>query len=183
MFSEYFMFPYTTRNVSDIATTRCVNKIGLNLLCSTSLNGHEFEIAMQNYVVKHKELLQCEVVCKNLIVAWKGLKYGVRKYQYVVQNVVKAAVVSTSSLFGLMVAGKSIGLNRKRQMLDAKQDGEHCVKGDRIVMKDAISKDVKAIVVKWYFEEIRISPNKKDVIRHQVGHKFWETHATNFLQV
>jgi hypothetical protein len=36
--------------------------------------------------------------------------------------------------------------------LDAKQAIEHCTKGDRKVMKDAISKDVKAIVVKWYFE-------------------------------
>jgi hypothetical protein len=28
---------------------------------------------------------------------------------------------------------------------------------------------VKAIVVKWYLEEMRINPNKKDVIDHQVG--------------
>jgi hypothetical protein len=55
--------------------------------------------------------------------------------------------------------------------LDAKQVIEHCTKGDRRVMKDAISEDVKAIVGKWYFEETRISPNKKEVIHHQVGHK------------
>jgi hypothetical protein len=38
-------------------------------------------------------------------------------------------------------------------------------------MKDAILKDVKATMAKWYFEETRISPNKKEVIHHQVGHK------------
>jgi hypothetical protein len=47
-------------------------------------------------------------------------------------------------------------------------------------VKDAISKDMKAIMVKWYFEEMRISLDKKDVICHQVGHKSWETHAGHF---
>ncbi len=50
-----------------------------------------------------------------------------------VQNVVEATVVSTSSLFGLITTGECVGYNRRslrraicqRQMLDAKQDGEH----------------------------------------------------------
>jgi hypothetical protein len=41
---------------------------------------------------------------------------------------------------------------------------------------------VKAIVAKWYFEKMMIDPNKKDVIHHQVGREYWETHATHFLQ-
>jgi hypothetical protein len=41
---------------------------------------------------------------------------------------------------------------------------------------------VKAIVAKWYFEEMMINPHKKDVNHHQVGHESWETHATHFLQ-
>jgi hypothetical protein len=63
----------------------------------------------------------------------KRFEYGVRKDQYVVQNVVEATVVSTSSLFGLITTGECVGYNRRslrraicqRQMLDAKQDGEH----------------------------------------------------------
>lgn len=66
-------------------------------------------------------------------VAWKGLKYGVGKDQYVVQNVVKATVVYTSSLFRLTTTRKCVGYNRisliramcQRHMLDAKQDGGH----------------------------------------------------------
>ncbi len=87
--NEYSMFPYTARNVYDIAATSCANKIRLDLLCFISVNGLEFQrklfgrlltlpmlqIAMPNYVVTHKELLQCEVACKSL-------KYGVRKDQY-----------------------------------------------------------------------------------------------------
>jgi hypothetical protein len=141
------MFPYIERNVSDIAAIRCANKIRLDLLCSIGVNGPKFQktlferlltlpmlqIAMPNYVVRHKELSQCEVVFKNLKVAWKGLKYGVRKDQYVVQNVVEAIIDSTSSLFGLIAIGKCVGCNRRslrramcqRQMMDAQQDGEH----------------------------------------------------------
>jgi hypothetical protein len=59
----------------------------------------------------------------------------------------------------------------QRQILDTKQVTEHCTKGDRRVMKDAISEDVKAIVAKWYFEETRISPNKKKLFIIKLGIK------------
>jgi hypothetical protein len=42
---------------------------------------------------------------------------------------------------------------------------------DRTDKKDAVSKDVKAIVVQWHFEETRINLNKNDVLCHEVGHK------------
>jgi hypothetical protein len=113
------------------------------------------QIATPDYVVKHKEFLQCEVVCKSLKVTWKGLKYGVGKDQNGTHNFVEV-VVFTSSLFTLTTTRKCVGFNRisfrrivhQRQILDAKQVVEHYTKGDRKVMKDAILKDVKAIVAK-----------------------------------
>jgi len=109
--NEYYVYIFTIRNVFDIVATRCAN-IGLDLLCYTSFKGPKFQrkvferllilsmlqIAMPNYVVRHKKFLQCEVVCKSLKVVWKGLKYGVGKDQYMTQNVVEV-VVFTSSLF------------------------------------------------------------------------------------
>ncbi len=94
----------------DKAATMCAKKIGLDLLCSTSVKGANFQmlmfekllalsmlqLGMLNYVVKHEKLLQCEDVCNSLALAWKGLKYGVGKDIYVVWNVVKAIVISTS---------------------------------------------------------------------------------------
>ncbi len=61
-----------------------------------------------------------------------------------------------------------VGLNRRslrralcqRQLLDAKQEGKHWAKRDKKIKKDVVSKDVKAIVVKWYFEETKLNPNK-----------------------
>lgn len=81
--SEYFV--YTIGNIFDIVATRCANKVGLNLLCSIGFKGPKFQrkvferllilpvlqIVMPYYVVKHKEFLQCEVVCKSLKIAWK----------------------------------------------------------------------------------------------------------------
>jgi len=189
---EYFVYICIIGNVFDIVATRCANKIRLNLLCFIGFKGPKFQrkvferllilpmlqIAMPHYVVKHKEFLQCEVVCKSLKVVWKGLKYGVGKDQNGTHNVVEV-VVFTSSLFTLTTTKKCVGFNRilfrkivlQRQILDAKQVVKHYIKGDRKVMKDAILKDVKAIVAKWYFEKTKISPNKKKVIHHQVGHK------------
>jgi hypothetical protein len=45
-----------------------------------------------------------------------------------------------------------------------------------------LAKDVQALVVKWYFEETEVNPNKKDILCHQVGIKNWETHVAHFLQ-
>jgi hypothetical protein len=50
--------------------------------------------------------------------------------------------------------------------LDAKQGVECWAKRDRRFRKDVVSKDVKVVVVKWYFEETKVSPNKKDVLCH-----------------
>jgi hypothetical protein len=50
--------------------------------------------------------------------------------------------------------------------LDAKQGGECWAKGDRRLKKDVVSEDVNAIVAKWYFEETRVNPNKKDFLCH-----------------
>jgi len=133
---------FSIANVSDKVASSYVNKVGLDLLCSTNVNGPKFQIkmferllalpvlqfAMPDYVVRHKELLQCEVVCNSLSTAWKGLKYGVGKDQYVAQNVVKVVVVSTSSLYGLKAARTHVGFNRRSltralhqmQLLDAK---------------------------------------------------------------
>jgi hypothetical protein len=110
--NEYYVYTFTIGNVFDIVATRCAN-IGLDLLCSTNFKGPKFQrkvferllilpmlqIAMLNYFVRHKEFLQCEVVCKSLKVVSKGLKYGVGKDQCVTQNVVEVVVVLTSSLF------------------------------------------------------------------------------------
>jgi hypothetical protein len=67
-------------------------------------------------------------------------------------------------------------------VLDTKHGRKHWAKRDRKIKKDVVFEDVKRIVTKWYFEETRISPNKKDVLRCQVAHKTWETHATHFFQ-
>jgi hypothetical protein len=67
--SEYFVYTCATRNVFDIVATRYANKVGLNLLCSIGFKGPKFQrkvferllilpmlqIAMLDYVVKHKE--------------------------------------------------------------------------------------------------------------------------------
>jgi hypothetical protein len=56
-------------------------------------------------------------------------------------------------------------------MLDTKHEGEHWGKRDKKIKNDAIFEDVKTIVAKWYFEETRISPNKKDVLCCRIAHK------------
>lgn len=96
------------------------------------------------------------------------MKYGVGKDQYVAQNVIEAIVLSTFSLFGLKVVEMHVGLNRRslrralcqRQLLDAKQEGKYWAKRDKKIKKDVVSKDVKTIVAKWYFEETKLNPNK-----------------------
>jgi hypothetical protein len=145
---------------------------------------------MPNYVGKCENLLQCEDVCNSLATAWKGLKYGVGKDIYAARNVVEAIVISTSSSTNLWVVGSCVGFKRRalrrafhhKQLLDANEKGEWWVKGDRIIQKYALAKNIQALVAKWYFEETKVSPNKKDVLHHWVGIKNWETHVAHFFQ-
>ena len=135
-------------------------------------------------------MLGCEAVCDSIASAWDHLKYGVGKDKYVARNVVEVAVVSTTSGSNMLGAGKCIGLNRRsllrgshrRQLLDAKQDKECWAKGDRKPRKDSIPEDIKDLVGKWYLEETRVSPNMHNVVRHHIGRRQWEHHATHLLQ-
>ena len=156
-----------------------------SILGSTAL-----QHVMPEYVLKRKKLLGCEAVCDSIASAWDHLKFGVGKDKYVARNVVEVAVVSTTSGSNMLGAGKCIGLNRRsllrgshrRQLLDAKQDKECWAKGDRKPRKDSIPEDIKDLVGKWYLEETRVSPNMHNVVRHHIGRRQWEHHATHLLQ-
>jgi hypothetical protein len=112
---------------------------------------------MPKYVVNHKNLEQCAIVCKSLATTWKGLKYNVRKDQYVVRNVVGVVVVSSSNIESLRVAKSCLGMNRrtikrdfeKRKLFGSQEIGHKWVKGNRTQKKDALTKYVKNSVVKW----------------------------------
>ncbi len=64
-------------------------------------------------------------------------------------------------------------------MLNNKVEG---IKSDKKQRSNALSEDVKHIVIKWWIEYTRVSPNMKDVVRHLVVTKKWGKHAVHFLQ-
>jgi hypothetical protein len=47
--------------------------------------------------------------------------------------------------------------------------------------KDVLSKDFNLVVNFWTIE-IRVSPNKRDVMKHHINKKIWEEHASHFLE-
>lgn len=55
-------------------------------------------------------------------------------------------------------------------------------KGDRARRKDALTQAVLDIVVAWWTEETRVSPQKKDVRRKRVGVNKFITHAGHWLE-
>ena len=189
---------------SSKAASRFGKNWALSLLQETNTRGLEFQKmvvesilgstalqhVMPDYVLKRKKLLGCEVVCDSIASAWDHLKFGVGKDKYVARNVVEVAVVSTTSGSNMLGAGKCIGLNRRsllrashrRQLLDAKEAKECWAKGDRKPRKDSIPEDIKDLVGKWYLEETRTSPNMHNIVRHHIGRRQWEHHATHLLQ-
>jgi hypothetical protein len=66
------------------------------------------------------------------------------------------------------------------QLLNNKVESIKWVKFDRNQRNNALSEDVKCIVIKWWIEETKVSPNMKDVCR-LVATKTWEKHAILFL--
>jgi hypothetical protein len=53
-------------------------------------------------------------------------------------------------------------------------EGVKWVKFDRKQRSDAINEIVKQIVIKWWMEETKVSPNVKDVVCHLISTNNWE---------
>lgn len=48
--------------------------------------------------------------------------------------------------------------------------------------REGLSAEVKATVIAWWSNETKVSPNKKDVVRHRIGRKEWlPPHPTHYL--
>lgn len=48
--------------------------------------------------------------------------------------------------------------------------------------REGLPADVKATVVAWWSNQTKVSPNKKDVVRHRIGRKEWlPAHPTHYL--
>jgi hypothetical protein len=68
------------------------------------------------------------------------------------------------------------------RLLNNELEGTKWVKSDGKQWSDAIIENVKQIVLKWWTEKTRVSPNAKDVVRHLITANNWERHVNHFLQ-
>ena len=98
------------------------------------------------------------------------------------------AAVSTGSQ-KLSTLSKVLGSNRKvlaiaqRRRVPGDFDGTNLPKLRMSRQRrEGLSAEVKATVVAWWDKETKVSPNKKDVVRHRIGRKEWlPPHATHYL--
>jgi hypothetical protein len=67
-------------------------------------------------------------------------------------------------------------------LLSDELEGAKWVKSNKMKYNDAISENVKQIVLKWWTKETRVSLNAKDVVRHLIIANNWERHVTHLLQ-
>ena len=44
-----------------------------------------------------------------------------------------------------------------------------------------MSEETKDLVVKWWTQETRVSPNRKDTVQKWISPKTYETHCTHYL--
>jgi hypothetical protein len=71
---------------------------------------------------------------------------------------------------------------KRRQLLNDNTRDEQWTKLDRKGGSDAIPSSMVDVVVKFWTEETRVSPCKKDVRRKKIGVKYFISHATHFLE-
>lgn len=146
--------------------------------------------ALPASIVKRDEGVQCRVVCNGIKDAWSELKYGVGKDKYQARNVIEAAVISVGDSRSVQAAARCIGMNRRtlrravqrRQLLNSGEKGVLWAKSDRKRRKDALTQQTVDAVVRWWTEETRVSPSKKDVRRKRVGVRQFISHAGHWLE-
>ncbi|CAM6002456.1 unnamed protein product [Sphagnum balticum] len=101
----------------------------------------------------------------------------------------EAAVVSVGESMNVRAGGRCVGLKRRflrramlrRKLLVNKAIGEKWAKGDRKHRKDALPESTVVVVVSWWTDETRVSPNKKDVTQF-IARNVREMHAKHYLQ-
>jgi hypothetical protein len=49
-------------------------------------------------------------------------------------------------------------------------------------IKGALTKDVIDVMVEFWTNEIKVSPNKQDVMKHHIMKNRWEKHGMHFLE-
>lgn len=74
----------------------------------------------------------------------------------------------------------SWAINRRGQL---KQGHSFWALTQRAKRSDALSEEVKEKVILFWARETRVSPNKKDVVRHRLGPKQHETHPAHLLEI
>lgn len=146
--------------------------------------------ALPESVVKRDDREHCRVVCNGIADAWSELKYGVGKDKYIARNVIEAAVISVDDSRTVLAASKCIGMNRRtlrravarRRLLNQQEQGVLWGKSDQKKRKDALTQETIDAVVKWWTEETRVSPSKKDIRRKRIGVKQFIIHAGHWLE-
>jgi hypothetical protein len=102
---------------------------------------------------------------------------------------VEAAVVSVGESMNVRAGGRCVGLKRRflrratlrRKLLVNNAIGEKWAKGDRKHRKDTLPESTVVVVVSWWTDETRVSPNKKDVTQF-IARNVREMHAKHYLQ-
>lgn len=90
----------------------------------------------------------------------------------------------------LRAAANCVGMNKRtvrralqrRTQLNSCLDGEVWARIYRKKRKDALEQWVIDMVVRWWTEETRVSPCKKDVKKKRIGGKQRISHATHWLE-
>lgn len=104
-----------------------------------------------------KQLQQCATICESISNAWSGLKYGIKKDKYVVRNVAKVIMVSSSGLNCLQARKRCLTMNKiivhrmhqRKKLIYFQEIGHNWVKVDRKLMKDGLTQFLQDLVFKW----------------------------------
>jgi hypothetical protein len=112
---------------------------------------------LPGFFQNQKQLQQCATICKSIYNAWSGLKYGIKKDKYVVRNVAKVIVVSSSDL-NCLQAGKCClimnkiivhRMHQQKKLIYSQEIGHKWVKADRKLRKDGLTQFLRDLVFKW----------------------------------
>ena len=95
-------------------------------------------------------------------------------------------MVMNSSTTNIAAASKALGTHRRnfyaaKQKLQQETLPLHLCER-KVRTKDAISDEVKELVVAFWMSNTRVSPNKKDVCRKRVGRKVHTIHPVHLLE-
>ena len=165
----------------------CPGPQSRKLCLQYALSHHSIRRNLPNYILPFKEAIAQQEIVAGVTKAIEENKTSHSAITLATKHVLLTAAVSAHNQCSMRGVAKILDVHPRNVILAIARRRvieDHCFHWAFTVRRkrsDGISELVKALVITWWAENTRVSPNRKDVARKRIGPGEYDEKATHYL--